>query len=87
MMTDRFLSFTVREDHVRDGTPGESRSCALAIAIQEATGDTYAEVGGTRVYVEGRAYGVSDPGCDFIDAFDNDRPVSTPRRFRFERLW
>ena len=79
----------VKQCHIDNGRPQENSSCALALAIREATGDTSYRVGATHVYRIGEGYDVYTknrvelPGeaFQFRCDFDAQRPVEP---FEFE---
>lgn len=78
----------VRSRHIRTGLSGNCFNCAVALAVQEATGDDSANVwadwGIVRVEVGGRSIIPARRVTDFIHAYDDagdrDKPPELPAR-------
>jgi len=74
------LKIEVTAEHIREGTPSDTSSCAVALAIKQALPKVYeVEVDDMISFKDEEGYRntaeLSDEVKKFMDRFDNNEPV------------
>jgi hypothetical protein len=69
------MRIRVTARHIKEGTPGESDSCPIALAIQEQTGCRVVDVDSDSVTVDGVSLRLGKGVGKFVNRFDGNKVV------------
>ena len=74
----------VSQDHIDNGTPNNSKLCALSIAISEKLGTEHSVIqDGNETEIDGENYTQDQELSDWVDVFDNEEDL-IPRPCKIE---
>jgi len=75
------VTLVVTADDINKGVQGDSKKCALALALKRCTGNSDASVGYWHAYAGGITYSLTNGSIAFHKWFDVDKTKVNPTTF------